>query len=281
MHEASFEKMRAFRYAYLADLSTPVRVLDIGGGGHDPAQTYRPLFPAPTFEYVSLDLVESPHTDIVPKDIFSWEELAAESFDVVISGQTFEHNPLFWITAAEIARVLTQGGLAAVIAPSTGEVHRYPFDCWRFYPDSWGALTAYVGLELEESYVEVSAHARVLHGLEEWHDALMVARKPALADGEAEAFYDRLARIVSTGIPLAARDPQLGAAASAYERAHRLGPGERVVRRLELMASPLFSTTRMPTRYRKRYWAHVRRVSRDRGAAGLPWPADADGATRT
>ncbi len=47
--------------------------------------------------------------------------------------------------------MLTPDGLVAVIAPSGGYVHQYPLDCWRFYPDSWGALCAYVGLTLEES----------------------------------------------------------------------------------------------------------------------------------
>jgi SAM-dependent methyltransferase len=272
MHEASFEKMRAFRNAYLTALPAPIRVLDVGAGGQDTNQSYRPLFPTPTFEYVGLDLEESQNAGFVPEDPFSWAELPAESFDVVISGQTFEHDPFFWITAAEIARVLTQDGLVAVIAPSGGYVHRYPLDCWRFYPDSWRALCAYVGLELEESYVESSAQTRVLHGLDEWHDALMVARKPQLADDAKEAYYRRLAAIVGTRIPAPTGGPERGAAATAYESAHELGTWEWPIRKMELLASRPFSSTRMPARYRKRYWAHLRRVSRTRGEKALPWP---------
>ena len=55
--------------------------------------------------------------DLVPKHPFVWNEIANETFDFVVSGQTFEHNPFFWITFAEMARVLTQGGLLLIIAP--------------------------------------------------------------------------------------------------------------------------------------------------------------------
>lgn len=35
-----------------------------------------------------------------------------------------------------MARILEPGGTMLVVAPSAGIVHRYPFDCWRYYPDS-------------------------------------------------------------------------------------------------------------------------------------------------
>ncbi len=40
---------------------------------------------------------------MVPADIYQWAEVATESVDVVLSNQTFEHVPLFWITTAEVA----------------------------------------------------------------------------------------------------------------------------------------------------------------------------------
>ena len=33
------------------------------------------------------------------------------------------------------SRVLVPGGLACIIAPGAQGVHRFPVDCWRFYPD--------------------------------------------------------------------------------------------------------------------------------------------------
>jgi hypothetical protein len=38
--------------------------------------------------------------------------------DVVISGQAFEHIEFFWLSWRETVRVLRQGGLIFLIAPS-------------------------------------------------------------------------------------------------------------------------------------------------------------------
>lgn len=272
MHEASFEKMRAFRNAYLAPRRDPINVLDVGAGGEHPAQSYRSLFPSPDFAYVGLDLAPSANTDLVPADPFSWVELPDESVDVVISGQTLEHDPFFWITAAEIARVLVPGGLVTVIAPSTGYVHRCPLDCWRFYPDSWAAICAYVGLHVEESYTESSAGRRVLHGLDEWHDSMLVARKPELSSETSRDYYERLAVITSTRVPIPATGGGSGPAATAYEAAHGLGSWDWARRRLEFLGIRPMSSPRMPRRYRTRYWSRLRRTSRSRGEERLPWP---------
>ena len=40
----------------------------------------------------------------------------------------------------EALRVLKPTGLLYINAPSNGAYHRYPVDCWRFYPDSGVAL---------------------------------------------------------------------------------------------------------------------------------------------
>ena len=38
-------------------------------------------------------------------------------------------------------RVLKPGGIFYLNAPSNGAFHRYPVDCWRFYPDSAFAMS--------------------------------------------------------------------------------------------------------------------------------------------
>jgi hypothetical protein len=47
---------------------------------------------------------------------------------------------MFWILFLEIIRILKPNGLFYLNAPSNGMFHRYPVDCWRFYPDSGNAL---------------------------------------------------------------------------------------------------------------------------------------------
>jgi hypothetical protein len=111
-----------------------------------------------------------------------------------------------------------------MIAPSAGFPHRYPMDCWRFYPDSWLALCSYVGLELVEQYRERSSWRMSIPGTY-WRDAMMVARKPVFgSDSSKRTFYERLDAIVSTRT----RSPELsdaprgrGPAGSLYERAHK------------------------------------------------------------
>ena len=195
-------------------------ILDVGSMAKEEQDTYRPLFGPPRYSFTGLDLTEGPNVDLVPADVFSWSEIPSQSFDVVISGQVLEHNPYFWITFAEIARVLVEGGLVAIVAPGTGPVHRYPFDCWRFYPDAWPAACEYVGLELIEHSMEAHPpHAR-MSGFD-WSDNFLVARAPAFAEAAPrEDHYRRLAAIVATRASMPEIGPEVlaGPALSLYER---------------------------------------------------------------
>ena len=50
---------------------------------------------------------------------------------------------MFWVSYLEILRILKPVGLFYLNAPSDGAVHKYPVDCWRFYPDSGQALVTW------------------------------------------------------------------------------------------------------------------------------------------
>jgi SAM-dependent methyltransferase len=79
------------------------------------------------------------------------------SMDYVISSSCFEHSEFFWLNFLEIMRVLKPSGLFYLNSPSNGDFHRFPVDCWRFYPDSgnamanWGKRSGY-NCELVECY---------------------------------------------------------------------------------------------------------------------------------
>lgn len=238
--------MMAVRDAYFsAPTEGRYSVLDVGSRSqYSGDDTYRSLFSEDRFQYVGLDVVEGPNVDLVPRDPYAWEEIEDESLDFVISGQSFEHNAFFWITWAEIARTLRVNGLVAVVAPSSGNTHRCPFDCWRFYPDSWTALAAYTGLEVVEHYVE-SNERKVLEGMQ-WRDSLVVARKAAFVTAsQREAFYDRLHKIVATR-PIAPPPDDggelVGTAITSYEARNTVTLPRFLVNRLYTM----------PTRTRKR-----------------------------
>jgi SAM-dependent methyltransferase len=182
MHTTSYNKMESFFRTYAGSFPKGadgrVRVLEIGSKSYEGQGTYRPIIDAAGHAYLGLDLEAGENVDIVPALPFVWPEIADESVEVCISGQTFEHNPFFWVTACEMVRVLRPGGYLCIIAPGSGPVHRYPMDCWRFYPDSWSAVCALAGLELVETYWEGDSLASHLNDWGPWRDTMLIARRP-------------------------------------------------------------------------------------------------------
>ncbi|MGA2470992.1 MAG: methyltransferase domain-containing protein [Solirubrobacteraceae bacterium] len=136
------------RGAYF-DAHDVVRVADIGGGDYN--GSYRQLFDHPKFEYLAVDIDSTRGVEVVmtAPDHIPFPDC---SIDVLISGQMLEHCDAFWLVFAEMARVLAADGFMVVIAPSAGPIHRYPVDCYRFYPDSFHALARLTNLQLVELF---------------------------------------------------------------------------------------------------------------------------------
>jgi len=184
MHESSYIKVQSFVENYV-DFSTDsvIKVLDVGSMIVTPgALSYRSIFEGKKVQYIGLDVAQGLNVDFVPADPYSWTDIPDESIDVIISGQAFEHVPYFWITAAEMSRVLKPNGFVCLVFPSSGAVHRYPFDCWRFYPDSAQALTQFTGLELIEADTEQSGFRKRFRI--DWKETLVIAHKSASHDKE-------------------------------------------------------------------------------------------------
>ncbi len=187
MHDTSHETMRAFVRVHLdAARGRDLEVLDFGSQTVDEQPlSYADLFDEPGWLYRGLDIEAGANVDIVVADAYDWGEVASDSVDLVISGQALEHVQYFWGSVFEVVRVLKPGGLAAIIAPSGGFEHRYPVDCWRFYPDGFSALIRYVGCE------EIDVFTDWQHG--EWDDSILVLRKPTWDDAARTAFARRAA----------------------------------------------------------------------------------------
>ena len=224
MHTSAKIKAELFVKHYLQHLPRQdgqVRVLEVGSKSYLDQDTLRYLFTDAPFHYTGLDIEAGKNVDLVPADTFIWDELANESFDLVISSQTFEHNPYFWVTFAEMARVVSSNGLLLITAPGGGRVHRFPFDCWRFYPDSWQMLCDMAGIELLESHFENDSTAHIVPG-GTWRDSSLIARKGEMKGPAAASFYDRLKSICAPfrGLKLAEAKPDrsLGPCFAAYEQ---------------------------------------------------------------
>lgn len=178
MHVSSYNKMSLFCQSHLAGREHESLVIyDLGS--LDVNGSYRPLFDKTHWQYKGIDMAAGKNVDIVLQTPYSWREVASASADVVISGQAFEHIEYFWITMLEIARIIKPGGLCCILAPSSGPEHRYPFDCWRFYPDGMHALGIYAQLEVLEASTQWHDEGHE-DGSDWWHDSMLVCRKPDL-----------------------------------------------------------------------------------------------------
>jgi len=178
MHPSSFDHMQDLARRYLAR-ERSLHVLDIGS--YDVNGSYRPIFDRPSWRYQGLDLSAGPNVDIVLATPYRFP-VKSNSVDVVISGQAFEHIEFFWLTWLELVRVVRPGGLIFLIAPSSGAPHRYPVDCWRYYPDGFRALARYGAVKL----IEVSTDWKRDPGPHDcqWMDTVGVFRKPEVTPFE-------------------------------------------------------------------------------------------------
>jgi SAM-dependent methyltransferase len=176
MHQSSFEHMQAITQKYLLENTKGRIVADIGS--YDVNGSYKPIFKDHPGRYIGVDLAAGPNVDVVLNSPY---RLPFDSFslDVVISGQAFEHVEYFWLTWLEIARVVKPGGLVFLIAPSRGPEHRFPQDCWRFYPDAYRALANYAAMELLEVSTDWEPHADPDSA--PWGDTVGVFRQPDLS----------------------------------------------------------------------------------------------------
>jgi len=140
---------------YLSDKAgTPITVIDIGSTQVDEVNgCYKPLFDKAGWSYVGVDIAAGRNVDVVLKSPYQLP-FKKDHADVIISGQTFEHMEFFWLSWLEMVRVLKPGGYIMLIAPSRGTEHRYPVDCWRFYPDGFRALAKYGKVEVVEVHTD-------------------------------------------------------------------------------------------------------------------------------
>lgn len=172
MHKTTYNKMLWFRNIYL-NRSNDLHILDIGSlDTTGKNYNYRSIFDLPNWDYVGLDFIDGENVDILVKDIYNILEIDDNSYDVVISGQLFEHLEFFWITMSEINRILKPGGYCCIIAPSGGPKHGLKYDCYRFYEDGMAALARYVDFEILYVSTNISDEAKP------WCDTCLIAKKP-------------------------------------------------------------------------------------------------------
>ena len=163
MHLSSMKNMKEFRDKYLTGKFN-LRVLDVGS--MDVNGSYRGLFEK--HDYVGLDMKPGKGVDVV-----GWDGVKANSFDVVISGQAFEHIRYDLAAMKKVARALKAGAYCCIIAPSAGQKHAPP-DYRRYQPDDFKVLAEKVGLKVIEVRIEDNPTDKYSR---KWMDCILVAQK--------------------------------------------------------------------------------------------------------
>jgi len=169
--------MQYFKDTYL-NPNDELKILDIGSFDKDGNYNYGLILNEKKWTYHGLDLRAGNNIDIVVENPYNWKEVEDESYDLIVTGQAFEHIEYFWLTLEEVKRVLKPGGLFFIIVPSTGPVHRNPYDCYRFNDDAMKAMAKYINFQVIEygtNFDEVS---------NPWYDSFLVARKPSSSSAD-------------------------------------------------------------------------------------------------
>ena len=137
MHESSMRLMEDFRDRYLGGLKG-CSILDVGAAmSNKQTITYRTLF-EPDYQYTGMDIIPARNVDLV-----GYRKIV-HGYDVVISGQVLEHIERPWEFLTRLARYFRE--YICIIAPNQWHEHRYPVDCFRYYPDGMRALFDHAGI---------------------------------------------------------------------------------------------------------------------------------------
>ena len=187
MHKNSHSKMEWFKNTYWST-SSKLDILDVGSLDGKGNYNYSDIFDEKNWTYTGLDFQAGGNVDIVVTDIYNWFEIEDNTYDVVISGQFFEHLEFFWLTMSQIERVLRPGGYVCIIVPSAGPRHGGEMpNCYLFYEDGLRAMAKYVDLEVIHASVDEREEAQP------WNDACLVAHKAGeFTNKNAEELENRI-----------------------------------------------------------------------------------------
>jgi SAM-dependent methyltransferase len=153
MHDGAMEFGKHFFDLYVEN-NDSIKIVDVGS--QDVNGSLRSVAPEKC-RYIGVDFIPGSGVDIVLKDPYSlpFEDGA---IDACACSSCFEHSEFFWLLFNELLRILKPDGILYINVPSNGVFHRFPVDCWRFYPDSglalqnWGRRNGFA-VVLTESFI--------------------------------------------------------------------------------------------------------------------------------
>lgn len=166
MHPSAIQGAKDFFQRFQGEFENPT-IVEIGSQNVN--GSLRDV--APPSKYIGLDFQKANGVDIVLENPYKFP-IEDGIADMVITSSCFEHSELFWLTFLEGVRILKTNGLFYINAPSAGDYHAYPVDCWRFYPDAAGALVTWAK---HNNYNLTVEYTTILDS--HWKDFIVVYRK--------------------------------------------------------------------------------------------------------
>jgi len=109
-------------------------------------------------EYVGTDMRPGANVDDVVNAHDLLTKYEPETFDLVFSFDTFEHDDMWWISWDNMKKLVKKGGWLMLAVPSRHcPEHDHPHDYWRFMPQSFGE---YFFKDLVNLYVTVDMNGQ-------------------------------------------------------------------------------------------------------------------------
>jgi SAM-dependent methyltransferase len=194
VHDTAYKTAKAFFDLYWTpEVGTIVEVgsLEVNGSLRDAKPREA--------DYIGLDIENGSGVDRI---IEIGKPLPFETGSVgcVVASSVLEHDKFFWNSFVEMCRIVKPGGLIYLSVPSNGDVHRYPIDCWRFYPDAGIVLAEWA---TEKKFPVVLVESFVVNRLtDQWNDFVAVfERDKSSSRGKERMIHRQVActNIHSTG----------------------------------------------------------------------------------
>ena len=174
MHPSALKYGELFFKTYFNSTNDEKKlIVDIGA--QDINGSLRQFMPRGS-EYMGVDFVDGRGVDIVLTDPYKLP-FDSGSVDAIVCSSVFEHSEFFWILFLECIRILKPNGIFYLNAPSNGQMHRFPIDSWRFYPDAGKSLVNWARYNgYRTALVESFIGAKLGNALEEgmWNDFVAV-----------------------------------------------------------------------------------------------------------
>lgn len=84
-------------------------------------------------QYIGIDMLEGESVDIICNAENMVEKFGKESFDIILSTETFEHIKDWKKAVSNVKNICNKGGLILITTVCKGfELHEYPGDFWRY-----------------------------------------------------------------------------------------------------------------------------------------------------